>query len=144
MRISDWSSDVCSSDLHGEGAARPRRIREARAGPGAEPGAVAVEGDHRPAQGGARSEEHAGGGLTAPMSVAIVEAKGLGLTFETGDGPVHALTGVDLTGEKGDFVSFLGPSGWGQTTFPPAVADLGKPPSCRIRVNSLSPEEARR
>src|SRR3546814_19779366 len=109
MRISDWSSDVCSSDLHGEGAARPRRIREARAGPGAEPGAVAVEGDHRPAQGGARSEEHAGGGLTAPMSVAIVEAKGLGLTFETGDGPVHALTGVDLTVEKGQFVSFIGP-----------------------------------
>src|SRR3546814_13337787 len=26
MRISDWSSDVCSSDLHHHGAARRRRI----------------------------------------------------------------------------------------------------------------------
>src|SRR3546814_18916 len=28
MRISDWSSDVCSSDLHAGLAARPRRRRD--------------------------------------------------------------------------------------------------------------------
>src|SRR3546814_4071606 len=30
MRISDWSSDVCSSDLRAEHARRPRRVRRAR------------------------------------------------------------------------------------------------------------------
>src|SRR3546814_7176576 len=75
------------------------------------------------------------------MSVAIVEAKGLGLTFETGDGPVHALTGVDLTVEKGDFVSFIGPSGCGKTTFLRVVADLEKPTSGSIRVNGVSRSE---
>src|SRR3546814_11984937 len=31
MRISDWSSDVCSSDLRGRGAAEVRGVLEARA-----------------------------------------------------------------------------------------------------------------
>jgi len=47
----------------------------------------------------------------------VIEARGLGLTFQTADGPVHALKGVDLAVEAGDFVSFIGPSGCGKTTF---------------------------
>ena len=47
----------------------------------------------------------------------VVEARGLGLTFETSDGPVHALSDVDLDIGKGEFVSFIGPSGCGKTTF---------------------------
>ncbi|MDX3976763.1 MAG: ABC transporter ATP-binding protein [Shinella sp.] len=74
----------------------------------------------------------------------VVTAKGLGLTFETADGPVNALTGVDLTVEKGDFVSFIGPSGCGKTTFLRVIADLEKPTSGTITINGLSPEEARR
>ena len=78
------------------------------------------------------------------MSEAIVEARGLGLTFETNDGPVHALSNVDLTVGKGDFVSFIGPSGCGKTTFLRIIADLEKPTAGSIRVNGVSPEEARR
>ncbi|MEQ9334362.1 ABC transporter ATP-binding protein [Thalassobaculum sp.] len=78
------------------------------------------------------------------MSGPIVEARGLGLTFETGDGPVHALSDVDLRVGKGDFVSFIGPSGCGKTTFLRIVADLEKPTAGSIRVNGVSPEEARR
>jgi len=78
------------------------------------------------------------------MSEPIVEASGLGLTFETGDGPVHALSNVDLTVSKGDFVSFIGPSGCGKTTFLRIIADLEKPTAGSIRVNGVSPEEARR
>lgn len=77
-------------------------------------------------------------------SNSVVRAENLGLTFETGDGPVHALTGVDLTVEKGDFVSFIGPSGCGKTTFLRVIADLEKPTSGTITVNGMSPEEARR
>ena len=58
---------------------------------------------------------------------AVVEATKLGLTFETNDGPVHALTDVDLTIGKGEFVSFIGPSGCGKTTFLRVIADLEQP-----------------
>jgi NitT/TauT family transport system ATP-binding protein len=43
----------------------------------------------------------------------VIEAAGLELTFETNDGPVHALSNINLTIGKGDFVSFIGPSGCG-------------------------------
>ena len=74
----------------------------------------------------------------------VVSAKDLGLTFQTADGPVTALTGVNLTVDKGDFVSFIGPSGCGKTTFLRVIADLEKPTSGSITVNGLTPEEARR
>lgn len=81
---------------------------------------------------------------TASAGQAVIEARGLGLTFETGDGPVHALTGVDLCINKGDFVSFIGPSGCGKTTFLRVVADLEQPTSGSVTVNGMSPEAARR
>ena len=46
----------------------------------------------------------------------VIEATGLALTFETNDGPVHALSDVNLTIGQGDFISFIGPSGCGKTT----------------------------
>jgi NitT/TauT family transport system ATP-binding protein len=77
----------------------------------------------------------------APVSV--VSAQNLGLTFSTNDGPVHALSHVDLTVSKGDFVSFIGPSGCGKTTFLRVIADLEKPTSGNITVNGMTPENAR-
>ncbi len=73
----------------------------------------------------------------------VIEAKNLDLTFETNDGPVHALKGVDLTINKGDFVSFIGPSGCGKTTFLRVVAALEHPTGGTITVNGMSPDEAR-
>jgi NitT/TauT family transport system ATP-binding protein len=74
----------------------------------------------------------------------VIDAKGLGLTFKTNDGPVHALTGVDLTINKGEFVSFIGPSGCGKTTLLRVIADLEQPTSGQITVNGMSPEAARK
>ncbi len=74
----------------------------------------------------------------------VVQAKGLGLTFETNDGPVRALADVDLTISKGEFVSFIGPSGCGKTTFLRVIADLEQPTAGEILVNGMTPEEARR
>ncbi|MEM6304905.1 MAG: ABC transporter ATP-binding protein [Pseudomonadota bacterium] len=73
----------------------------------------------------------------------VISAKGLSLTFQTGDGPVHALTDVSLDIEKGDFVSFIGPSGCGKTTFLRVMADLEAPTGGEITVNGTSPREAR-
>ena len=76
--------------------------------------------------------------------MAAVEARGVSLTFQTADGPVHALKDVSLTIGKGDFVSFIGPSGCGKTTFLRAMAALEQPTAGRLSVNGMTPDEARR
>jgi len=82
------------------------------------------------------------GRATRSAEVAI-EIGGLSLRFDTADGPVQALSDVSLKVARGEFVSFIGPSGCGKTTLLRAVADLESPTSGTIRVNGLSPDEAR-
>ncbi|NDW53576.1 ABC transporter ATP-binding protein [Aliiroseovarius sp. PrR006] len=74
----------------------------------------------------------------------VIKAENLSLTFQTNDGPVHALKDVSLDIKKGDFVSFIGPSGCGKTTFLRCMADLETPTAGDITVNGVSPHEARR
>ena len=73
----------------------------------------------------------------------VVSAQKLSLTFQTNDGPVHALSDVDLQINQGDFVSFIGPSGCGKTTFLRVMADLEQPTGGQITINSKTPSEAR-
>ena len=73
----------------------------------------------------------------------VIEAKDLNLVFHTNDGPVHALKDVNLTINKGDFVSFIGPSGCGKTTFLRCVAALEHPTGGTLTVNGMTPDEAR-
>ncbi|MGX1496936.1 NitT/TauT family transport system ATP-binding protein [Labrenzia sp. MBR-25] len=73
----------------------------------------------------------------------VIDIENLSLTFETNDGPVHALSDIDLKIEEGDFVSFIGPSGCGKTTLLRVIADLEKPTAGSISVNGVSPEQAR-
>lgn len=76
-------------------------------------------------------------------ATAVISAQDLDLTFETNDGPVHALKGVSLDIAKGDFVSFIGPSGCGKTTFLRCMADLEYPTGGSITVNGTTPKAAR-
>lgn len=78
------------------------------------------------------------------MNETIIDAQGLDLTFQTNDGPVHALKDVSLTIGKGDFVSFIGPSGCGKTTFLRCIAGLETPTGGSLSVNGMTPDEARR
>ena len=73
----------------------------------------------------------------------VISAKSLDLTFQTNDGPVHALKDVNLNITKGDFISFIGPSGCGKTTFLRVMADLEKPTDGTITINGVAPNVAR-
>ena len=74
----------------------------------------------------------------------MIEARDLNLTFQTADGPVHALKDVSLTINRGEFVSFIGPSGCGKTTFLRAIAALEHPTGGSLTVNGMPPDEARK
>jgi NitT/TauT family transport system ATP-binding protein len=72
-----------------------------------------------------------------------IEIADVSLEFPTNDGPVRALSGVSLNIAKGEFVSFIGPSGCGKTTLLRAVADLEAPTGGMIKVNGMTPAQAR-
>jgi NitT/TauT family transport system ATP-binding protein len=88
-------------------------------------------------------EERADGQPQAGNAASVIDIRGLSLTFETNDGPVQALSNIDLDIKRGEFVSFIGPSGCGKTTLLRVIADLEQPTGGSITVNGVSPEEAR-
>jgi NitT/TauT family transport system ATP-binding protein len=78
----------------------------------------------------------------APAS-SVIDIRNLSLTFVTNDGPVEALSGIDLSVNRGEFVSLIGPSGCGKTTLLRVIADLERPTGGSISVNGVTPEQAR-
>jgi NitT/TauT family transport system ATP-binding protein len=73
----------------------------------------------------------------------VISARGLSLVFRTDDGPVHALSDVNIDVPPGEFVSLIGPSGCGKTTLLRVIADLEQPTGGQIRVNGVTPQQAR-
>lgn len=71
------------------------------------------------------------------MSSAVVELEGVEKVYDLGRVKVHALRGVDLTVERGEFVAVMGPSGSGKTTLLNIIGLLDKPTSGRVTFEGL-------
>ena len=82
--------------------------------------------------------------ISAPSRPLAVDVREVSLTFETADGKVEALAGVNLQIAEGEFVSFIGPSGCGKTTLLRLIADLEQPSFGTLLVNGVGAGEARR
>ena len=72
-----------------------------------------------------------------------VELHDVHKTFSARRGTVDALQGIDLTIERGEFVSLIGPSGCGKSTLLRVIADLLQPSSGEVLVNGKSARRAR-
>ncbi len=57
----------------------------------------------------------------------LIEVQNITKTYKMGDVAVHALRGVDLKVDKGEFMSIMGPSGSGKSTLMDILGCLAKP-----------------
>lgn len=65
----------------------------------------------------------------------VIETRGLTKTYNPDKVPVHALRGVDLNVEKGEFTAIIGPSGSGKTTLLNIIGGLDRPTSGLVKVD---------
>jgi NitT/TauT family transport system ATP-binding protein len=80
---------------------------------------------------------------TIPTSDAGTETprlliKGVGRDFHTKAGVTHAVSGIDLTIQRGEFVALIGRSGCGKTTLLRMIGGLLPPTAGRIEVDGKS------
>lgn len=70
-------------------------------------------------------------------SQAVISAKDLYKIYSLGDIDVHALNGVSIDIEEGEFVSIMGASGSGKSTFMNIVGCLDRPTSGEYRLDGV-------
>lgn len=76
----------------------------------------------------------------------IIEIKNLHKIYNESVVPVHAVNGIDLDFEEGEFAAVVGPSGSGKTTFLNMLGGLDKPTEGVVyinetKINDLSAKE---
>ena len=81
--------------------------------------------------------------------MALIELAGIERTFQLGDSTVHALAGLDLSIDAGEYVAVMGPSGSGKSTLLNLLGLLDRPNAGsykleNIDVTTLSADELAR
>ena len=71
----------------------------------------------------------------------IIKTKNLTKEYEAGSQIVKALNGIDLSVEKGEFISIMGPSGSGKTTLMNIIGCLDSPTNGTYHLNERSVSE---
>jgi len=67
----------------------------------------------------------------------VIELKGVRKVYQMGEVQVHALKGIDLTINRGEFVAIIGHSGSGKSTLLNMVGSLDLPTAGRIKLNGI-------
>ncbi|MEH0111223.1 ATP-binding cassette domain-containing protein [Tersicoccus sp. MR15.9] len=70
-------------------------------------------------------------------AMATIETRGITKTYSSRSGPVHALTGVDLTVAQGTVRGLLGPNGAGKTTVVKVLTTLIRPDAGSATIDGI-------
>ncbi|NDJ86189.1 MAG: ABC transporter ATP-binding protein [Chloroflexi bacterium] len=76
----------------------------------------------------------------------LITMKNVSKVYETKAGPIHALRGVDLTVNEGEFVAIVGPSGSGKSTLINVITGIDTPTDGEIvvggqRLNDMNQDD---
>ena len=103
------------------------RRRKAAAAPAGEAGAG----------GGAPTAVSVSGTMQGQLGGSVIELREVRKTYRVGDIAVHALRGVSMQIERGDFVAIMGATGSGKSTLMNILGCLDTPTSGSYRLNGL-------
>ena len=103
------------------------RRRKADAAPAGEAGAG----------GGAPTAVSVSGTMQGQLGGSVIELREVRKTYRVGDIAVHALRGVSMQIERGDFVAIMGAPGSGKSTLMNILGCLDTPTSGSYRLNGL-------